>query len=377
MLKVLHFRSTSALAGPERCILELTHPLREQGFETQLLAFYRPKGVPLNPLLEQAEGKGLEVEQWADTAWFSPTVIRELAQKLGRDHIGLIHTHDYKTNLLGGIAARLAGVKPIATLHLHDLSTHRLRLYRILDLAVLRSFPRVIAVAEALRQELIAAGLPPAKVVTVHNGIGGQEFVSGAFSRAEGLRQRLGIGDSQSVVSAVGRLCPQKGQGDFLESAAWVRKALPNARFLILGDGPAKEELRELCRSLSIQDAVSFLGHQRDVAAFMALSNCIVLPSVREGLPYVLLEALALARPVVATQVGGVPEVVQDGETGLLVPPRRPDRLAEAILYLLRNPAEAVRLGQRGRERVLREFTAEAMGYETAEVYREVLGGGP
>ena len=378
MVKVLHFRSTSTLAGPERYILELAYPLRRQGFETQLLAFYRPKGViPLvYPLLEQAKGKGLEVEQWTDTAWFSPVVIRKLAEKLRRDQIGLIHTHGYKTNLLGGIAARLASVKAIATVHLHDLSTRRLRLYRTLDLVVLRSFPRIITVAEAIRQELIASGFPPDKVVTVHNGIEGQSFASGVSSRVERLKRRLGIGASQPVVSTVGRLCPQKRQRDFLESAARVLKALPNARFLVLGDGPAKQEFLDLCRYLRIHDAVSFLGHQRDVAAFMVMSNCIVLASVREGLPYVLLEALALAKPVVATQVGGVSELVQDGETGLLVPPRRPDRLAEAILYLLRNPAEAARMGQNGRKRVLREFTAEVMGHKTAEVYREVLSGG-
>jgi len=377
-MKVLHFRSTSTLAGPERCILELVRPLREEGFEMQLVAYYRRKDTSLfvHPVLDEASKRGLEMEQWEDMAWLSPSVIRRLARKLKMGGFFLLHTHDYKTDVLGGIAARLAGVQAVATLHLHDLSTCQLRLYRILDLVVLRSFPRVIAVSEALRQELIAAGFPPAKVVTVHNGISRQEFASGAFSRAEELRQRLGIGNSQPVVSTIGRLSSQKGQKDFLESAARVLKALPNARFLILGDGPAKEELRDLCRSLNIQDAVSFLGHQRDVAAFMALSNCIVLASVREGLPYVLLEALALARPVVATQVGGVPELVQDGEAGLVVPPRKPDRLAEAILYLLRNPAEAARLGQEGRERVLREFTAEVMGYKTAEVYRAVLEGG-
>jgi len=344
----------------------------------QLVAYYRRKDASpfVHPMLDEASKRALEIEQWEDMAWLSPSVIRRLARKLKMGGFSLLHTHDYKTNLLGGIAARLAGVNPIATLHLHDLSTRRLRLYRILDLVGLRSFPRVIAVAEALRRELIAAGLPPSKVVTIHNGIEGQGFAAGAFTRAERLRQQLGIGTDQPVISTIGRLSPQKGQRDFLESAARVLKAVPNAMFLVLGDGPAKEELRDLCRSLNIQDAVSFLGHQRDVAAFMALSNCIVLASVREGLPYVLLEALALARPVVATQVGGVPELVQDGEAGLVVPPRKPDRLAEAILYLLRNPAEAARLGQEGRERVLREFTAEVMGYKTAEVYRAVLEGG-
>lgn len=376
MRKVLHLRSSSGFYGPERQILHLAEIIQHEGFPAEMLVLYRRKATQplIHPLVGEVNGDRLEVEQLDDYAKFSPKVILNIARKLKERRFSLLHTHDYKANLFGLIAASLVKMPPVATVHLHDLSTNSLKLYRLLDLVTLHFFPRVITVAEAIRQELIAGGLPPDKVVTIHNGIEGRKFAAGAFARAERLRQRLGIGTGQPVVSTIGRLSPQKGQKDFLKSAAQVLKALPNARFLILGDGPARQELWDLCHSLGIHKAVSFLGHQRDIAAFMALSDAVVLASVREGLPYVLLEALALGRPVVATQVGGVPEVVQDGEAGLLVPPRRPDRLAEAILYVLRNPAEAARLGQNGRERVLREFTAEAMARKTAEVYREVLG---
>jgi glycosyltransferase involved in cell wall biosynthesis len=241
------------------------------------------------------------------------------------------------------------------------------------DLLVLRSFPGIITVAEALRQELIAAGLPGDKIATVHNAIDAKAFTSNAFSKGPRLRQQMGIGAQQPVVSTVGRLSLQKGLPDFLESAHRVLSASPNARFLIIGDGPARLQLRDVSHRLGIQGAVSFLGHQRDIAPFMAMSDVIVMASLWEGLPYVLLEALALARPVVATRVGGVPEIVEDGSSGLLVPPRDPERLAAAILHLLRNAETAARLGQKGRERVEREFNVQTMARQTAQVYREVL----
>lgn len=126
--------------------------------------------------------------------------------------------------------------------------------------------------------------------------------------------------------------------------------------------------------SLDLGSAVSFLGFRQDVTALMNMSDVLVLSSLREGLPNVILEALALAKPVVATRAGGIPEIIRDGETGLLVPPEEPEQLAEALLRLLRNPQEGKKLGARGRSVVAREFNVETMTHKIADVYREVLG---
>ncbi|MBM3149885.1 MAG: glycosyltransferase family 4 protein, partial [Chloroflexi bacterium] len=278
--------------------------------------------------------------------------------------------------LLGLIAARLAKVPSVATVHLHDLSTYALRLYRLLDLVTLRFFPKVITVAESLRQELIGAGLPADKLVTIHNAIDAQAFASQAEADNHRLREQLGIEDQQPIVSTVGRLSPQKRHQDFLEAARRTLAVLPGAHFLVIGDGPERGDLEALAASLGIDSAVSFLGHRQDVAAWMAISDVIVMASIREGLPYVLLEALALAKPVVATCVGGVPELIRDGETGLLVPTQQPARMAEAILYVLSHGEEAARLGEKGRELVWQKFSPQSMAHKTAEVYREVLSGG-
>jgi glycosyltransferase involved in cell wall biosynthesis len=359
-------------------MLQLAKHMRGESFQLEMLVLYRVKEAmpPVHPLVERARNHGLKAEQLEGRAKLSPKDVSYISQRLKGERFSLIHTHDYKANIIGGIAAKLAGVKSVATVHLHTETTHRLRLYKSIDLLALRFSPRVIAVSESLRQYLITAGLSPQKVVTVHNAVDSEMFASGvSFHNDKTLKDRLGIGSDQHIVSIIGRLTSQKGHRYFLESAKRILEVLPESRFLIIGDGPLREELESLSLSLGIAQAVRFLGYRQDIATLMAISDVIAMPSLQEGLPYVLLEALALARPVVGTQVGGIPEVVRHGETGLLVPPRDSEGLAEAIIQLLRNPEETASLGERGRELVSREFNVETMVRKIAAVYTEVLSG--
>ena len=375
MHKVLQFRSTSQLGGPERQILQLSGAIRGCGFQSELLMYYRRKGSQgeLHPAISVVRGKGLVVEQWEDRAWFSPRVVWRLARKLAQGRFALLHTRDYKTNLIGLLAARMAGCPCVATVHLHDVTIWRLKLYRLLDLGVLRLFPRIIAVSEDLRRELLAAGLGEDRVVTIHNAIDAQDFQAQAGGNGRRLRSQWGIDTDQPVISIAGRLTTQKGHCYFLQSARRVLLHQPRACLLIIGDGPWRARLEAMSEELNLGNAVRFLGHQNNVAPLMEMSDVVAMASVREGLPNVILEALALAKPVVATTVGGCPEVIRDGETGLLVPPRDPQVLAEAILYLLGHPEEAAEMGRRGRARILQDFSVEEMARKTAALYREVL----
>jgi glycosyltransferase involved in cell wall biosynthesis len=369
--RVLCFRSSATFAGPERYLLELGRTLPQFGFELALLALYRrsPISLEVHPLVARARDIGLPAEQWLDSGPLSIQAVFQLVNRLRTGRYALLHCQDYKTDLIGGLAVQLARVPRVATVHLHPQTTWRLRAYRLLDLVVLRLFDRVIAVSGALRQELLAAGLPAGRVVTVQNGLDVVGFAESPGSLDEPRRTQ----EEGPVVATFGRLDPQKGQRDFLLAAQQVSEARPDTRFQMIGDGPSRAELEQLVTTLGLDRAVKFAGHQSAVATWLEQSDVVVLASLREGLPYVLLEALALARPVVATAVGGVPEVMTEGDTGLLVPPHNSERLAQAILWMLNHPAEAAEMGQRGRERVLREFSIERMARETAAVYREAL----
>jgi len=368
-------RSSAHFVGLERLLLQLVVPLRREGFDIELMVLYRrgDSMSSLHPLVVEARRRGVKAEQLDGGPRFPLRGVLYVANKLRKEGFSVLHTHDYKTDLLGLLAAGLARIPCVATVHGYVFVSRRLRIYRMLDLLVLRFFSRVITVSEELRQQLLTAGLRGERVITVHNAIDPVAFISQGTQSISWLRQQLGIGRDQPLIATVGRLIPGKGHRYFLAAAKQVLQARPEARFLVVGEGPLRGKLEALSAALGIQHAVSFLGFRQDVAALMEASDLIVLPSLEEGQPVVLLEALALAKPVVATAVGGVSEVVRHKETGLLVPPRDSDELARAMLYLLDHPDEGARMGQKGQEVVARDFTVEAMAEKTAAVYRQIL----
>jgi len=375
MWKILHMRSSAHFVGLERLLLQLVVPLRREGFDIELVVLYRRgDSMPsLHPLVVEARRRGVKAEQLDGGPKLPLRGVLYVANKLRKEGFALLHTHDYKTDLLGLLAARLARIPCVATVHGYVFVSRRLRIYRMLDLLVLRFFSRVITVSEELRQQLLTASLRRERVITVHNAINPLAFISQGIQSISRLRRQLGIREDQPLIAVVGRLIPGKGHRYFLAAAKQVLQARPEARFLVVGEGPLRGKLEAMNVTLGIQHAVSFLGFRQDVAAFMQASDLIVLPSLEEGLPVVLLEALALARPVVATAVGGVPEVVKHEETGLLVPPRDADELARAMLYLLDHPDEGARMGRKGQEIVARDFAVEAMAEKIATVYRQIL----
>ena len=373
-MRVLHFRSTSSFAGAERSLLTLGRALPALGIEVKIIAYYRQR--PPEPLVHRlvAEGRQeeVDVDQWEDHSRFSWRAVGRLVRELKRGAWNLLVTHDHKTDLMGYLAARRSGTPCIATAHGYDLSLLRMILYRHVDLMVLRRFSRIVAVSDSVRRELVGASLSPDRIRVVHNGIDVARFADGASRRAIEWRGRFAA-ESVPVILAVSRLYSQKGLEYFIQSAVQVRRAMPKVRFWIAGDGMLRKKLEALVRKLGLEETVTLLGHQDDIAAIMAASDVFIMPSLGESFANALLEAMALAKPVIATSVGGIPEVVRDGETGWLVPPRQPAALAEAVLQVLRDPDGAARIATRGRDFVASRFAASHIASRMAEVYREVV----
>jgi glycosyltransferase involved in cell wall biosynthesis len=376
-LRALHFRSTFTFAGPERGLLTLAAPLRAHGIDGRIIAYYRrrPPEPPVHRLVEEGRREGLDVQQWEDSSWFSWRTVRRLARELAGGGYDLLVSHDHKANLIGRLAARRARTPCLAVAHGYDLSLRRMHLYRRLDLLTLRRFARVVAVSDSVRRELVAAGLRAERVAMVPTAIDVARFADHAVIRSADWRRRWAE-PGAPVVLTVGRLYRQKGLEDFVEAARHIHRALPGVRVWIVGEGVLRERLAARIRSLGLEDVVTLLGQQDDVAAVMAASDVFVSPSLGEGLSNALLEAMALARPVVATRVGGTPEVVQEGETGWLVPPRQPEALARAVLGVLGDPDGAARVGARGRAFVATRFSSQSVAPRMAEVYRQAVAAG-
>jgi len=267
----------------------------------------------------------------------------------------------------------MAKIPAVATIHGYTDAFPAVRVYKHIDLLVLRRFPKVIAVSDYLRQELIASGLTPDQVVTVYNAIDPDVFVSSGRTDRRGVRTKLGIAPNTPVVLTVGRLNPEKGHRYLLESIQIARQHIPDLRALIVGEGPLREKLEATTRSLHLEAVVSFLGWQEDVASLMVASDLFVLPSTRESFGLVILEALALGLPVIAARVGGVPEIIKTGETGILVEPGDTEGLAKAMMWALTNLAQAGQLARQGQAMVRRHFSVEAMVKAVSRVYDEVL----
>ncbi|MCJ7822788.1 MAG: glycosyltransferase family 4 protein [Armatimonadetes bacterium] len=290
--------------------------------------------------------------------------------------VQIVHTHSFRAGLIGALSLPLAGTgRLVATLHNYPPGADGMRTRRRGERWALgllcRSACRLITVCDALRRDLLA--LRPelaAKTVVIPNGIDTQ--APPPRDPAE-TRSALGIPDGAPLVGMVARLAPQKGVADFMRAARVVADGAPSARFVVVGDGPLRDEAQALCQELKLEACVRFLGEMESARDVVAALDLLVLPSISEGSPILAMEAMALGKPVVATAVGGVPEIVVDGQTGILVEPRDPEALGQAALSLLREAERAREMGEQGRQRAALHFDVREMLERTKVVYADLL----
>lgn len=297
----------------------------------------------------------------------------------------VVHTHTSKAGILGRLAARLAGVPVILhSPHGHIYSKNaripgvegrgaRRRFFWNMEKFTNSFTDRIVTLTDKNAREQATLGLGPAcKFLAVHNGIDPDVFAFDDSLRKK-TRRELGITESAFVCGMVGRLTAEKGHGGFLDAACVLREKRPDARFLIVGDGPLKKDLADSCSQNGLDGSVLFLGQREDVSCLLAAMDVLVLPSLYEGLGVAALEAMAAGLPVVANNVGGVPEVVLHGKTGILVPPGRNEELARALISLASNSELAKRLGDSGLMRVREFFTADLMVKRLENIYTSLL----
>jgi glycosyltransferase involved in cell wall biosynthesis len=331
----------------------------------------------------QLRGAGVEVVQVGFERLLNPladlrtffTLLRLFRSR----RFDVVHTHMYKAALIGAAAAAVARV-PVVVNTAHNLGFLALpnaglrALFWLYDrLLFAATMDAVITVSNRIRQQVVGSGLvPDEKAVAIQNGIDLGPFLA-TGDQSESLRAEFGCGPEDVLIVTVGRLVWFKGLDILLDAIPSIAAPTGRAKFVIVGDGPLRKPLLEQVTRLSLGDRVQFTGERRDVPAVLAAADVFVLPSVSEGLPISILEAMAAAVPVIATDVGGVPELVMDGETGVLVPARNKDALARAISRLAADPALRRRMGERGRERVMANFSSSAMVQHTYGLYCSLL----
>jgi len=322
---------------------------------------------------------GAPVAIFPEERWSTIKIFKELAAYCHIHRFDLLHTHKYKDNIIGTFAA-IATRIPFVVRTVHGLpepfrgmKAWRIAAYQSLDRVLLkRHTSRIIAVSSDMERSL-GETYDSAKIVRIHNGIH-MPALEQARCR-DIIRKALGVHAGQYLIGTVGRLMPVKGQEHFLACAHRLLRTRDDLRFIIVGDGPLFGYLKQLAMTLKIDKHIAFLGHREDVDDLLRAMDLFVLPSLHEGIPIVLLEAMALGKPIIASRVGGIPEVVQEGVNGLLVSPAAPDELATVCIKLLTDRDLAKQYGEAAQRRVDREFSAKSMAAHTYNLYRELLEG--
>jgi glycosyltransferase involved in cell wall biosynthesis len=305
-----------------------------------------------------------------------PRAFSRLASLIREKNIHILHTHLFHAGVLGLIAKKfMPGVRVVLTRHYSDL----LYIYgslaeKIADRAVSRHLEAIIAVSEAVKRVMVEYDkIDPSKITVIHNGVDPVVLSMHDTSRVKEVRDECGLGDSV-VVGTVGSLHPRKGHRYFLEAASMIARSDDKVKFLIVGGGELERELVELASGLGIGDRVFFTGYRSRVNEYVANMDVFVQPSVEEGFGITILEAMAMGKPVIGTRIGGIPEIIRDGTSGILVTPKDPVAMSEAVLLMLGDPLMAVRMGESGKERVKKEFTLAGMIKKYERFYDGVSG---
>jgi len=367
-LSVFHLVEDLKTGGAERVIADIVEGLDRKRFEARVWCLTRG-GETADELLE----KGVEVRILGIWSYHNPLNIIRLSRLLKKEKPDIVHTHGYFASVIGRLAAKKAGL-PIIITHVHSTYWEYKKRHLLIERYLSRCTHRIICCSEAVKNFVTGhEKIKEDKTVVIYNGVDEERFLP--VQDPWPPRARLGIDRESPVVGTVSSLTPHKGQKYLIQAAAKIREKYPATRFLIVGDGPLRRSLEEQALELSLQSSLIFTGARRDIPDLLSLMDIFVLPSSsREGLGIAIIEAMAMEKPTVATDIGGIPEVVQDGETGLLVRPGDSAALAKAIIELIDNPDRAKAMGKKGRNRFAQKFTRKTMLSKIEDLYLSLAG---
>jgi glycosyltransferase involved in cell wall biosynthesis len=363
-LKVLQLISSGGYYGAENMLLNLCASQESAGCRHSLLLFYNVH-APNVELYERARRRGITVRMVHCKGRADWRAVREIRQYIAQDQIDLVHTHGYKADLYGYLAARGMEKPIVATCHNWVGGTAALAIYNRVDRMVLKRFNAIAAVSDAVKERLLQCGIAPAAVKTIANGIDVE-----AFSHAEPPES---ISRQTKIIGMVARLDLKKGFEYLLLAVHKLHKTFKDFKVVITGEGPDRPAIEQMIEHYGLQQSVTLAGARSDMPNVYAAMDIFVLPSLNEGLPMTLLEAMAAGKPVIASRVGAIPDVVEDGANGLLVTPGDSSGLCDALARLLNAPDLCRRMASQAHEWVGRNFTSEIMAKRYRLLYDEVL----
>jgi glycosyltransferase involved in cell wall biosynthesis len=382
VLRVAAVMEAATITGPAKNLIEFCKTARQHSqpglplLQLSVVTFVRDAGLDAsngsrNLFLQALDNAGIDSQVVAEKHRFDPSALAGLRRAVTRYAPDLIQTHNVKSHFL----TRLSGLNQlfpwIAFHHGYTSTDFKMELYNRLDRWSLPAARRVVTVCKPFAEQMVARGVQPERITILHNSV---RIPPGrSLSDVTELRNALRLGPTELVVLSVGRFSKEKGHADLVEAVAGLRRIFERSfKVVLVGDGPERAPVMERIASLGLQEIFFFAGQVSNVDHYYAVATVMALPSHSEGSPNVLLEAMARGVPVVATGVGGVPEILEHERSGLIVPPRNPSALGRALYSLLVDPSRADRLAAAARSRV-QDFTPEAYLRSMLDIYLEVM----
>lgn len=365
-IRVLQLASTSDMGGAERMILWLVEALDRARFTPYVGAL-----IGGGELIERARESGVSAAPFGFRGYFDPAGIRRLIRFIRDNRIDLVQTHGLRADAVARWAARLGGARAVVST-IHSIDPWRRLHHSLLDRATSPLVSRFVAVCQAAKEATVRReGIDPARIDVVPIGLPSRAIPR---DRRDEIRRELNVDpDAMPVIGILANLREMKGHRDVIEALPAILRELPDTVFLFAGRDDSQGEIERLARARGVDQAIRFLGYYRDTLRLLAAMDLFLLPSTWEGLPVSILEALHAGVPVIATRVGGIPEIIRDGQEGLLIEPRRPDQIAEAVIRLARNWALRAELSRAADVRAQTMFSMASMTARMEDIYMRAL----
>lgn len=368
---VVHLRPTNFYGGPEKQIVEHAVIIRNCGWHPIVASFQESRREV--DFLRRASERGLTTASLKTKWQLDIRLVRELLGLLRESNASLIVSHGYKSDVVGFHASRAAGIPMVACVRGFTGENAKIRFYEMVDRIYLRRMRVVVAVSNGSAKMLQSCGVRPERIRVVENAV----IVPEHLPEGADLRHEFGIPEAARIVVAAGRLSVEKGQDILIRAIAILRDEEPPVHVVLVGAGSQHGSLVTLAQKLGVSDRVHFGGFRNDVLACLAAADLVVNPSHTEGMPNVVLEAMSIGAPVLATAVGGVPEILEDGVTGWLVPPGSPGKMAEVIRNVLRSSHWRGEAGRAARLAVTSRYTFQRQAEAWLRVYESSQELGP
>ena len=365
-MKILHINTERTWRGGEQQTLYLLRGLSQRQIGCHLVC------QPDSPMAVKASEAGVEVIPIAMHGEADLLAGRRLHKLIRTHHYDIVHSHTSHAHSLAFMAAIGCNICRLVTRRV-DFTIFRNRFLRFNGIKYRYMADYYIAISQKIKEIMVDDGIAAERISVVHSGIDLQRF---AGISGDHLWSEFKLKPDEAVVINVAHLAGHKGQQFLVRAVPHVLKKIPGVRFFIIGEGQLMAELRALSDSLGIQQALTFTGFRKDVGAFYQIADLFVMSSVQEGLGTAVLDALALGKPVVATNAGGIPEIIKDGDTGRLVAAGDPQALAQGIVEMLTHKEQAQRMAGRGQALVQEQFSIDAMVENNLAVYRQLLASG-